>query len=258
MDGTFVRTAQEALAIKLDSMGQMIKTWIPKNSEEAYKRAAGRRRYHARRRQRRDERQLIVMALLTKLGWPGYGIGRVLAKALSLDPATISRDLKYLRAFRARLLKSPNVNEEFADAIIQGLVTLGIHPRFGYVWKYNYNEGFSSLSTDRVRGGLSAERLLTVRRVQARVESNASIRKLLAEMPGGAANAAPQPEGIKNAKARRALAALRRMEIKEREIPNPYKAGEMLKSTSIKVEMQDALKAAKKLTELFELGGSKR
>jgi hypothetical protein len=72
-------------------------TWIPKTCDEAYKRAAGRRRYHAKRRRTRDKRQLIIMGILVRLNWPSYGIGRELAEVLSVDPATISRDLKYIR-----------------------------------------------------------------------------------------------------------------------------------------------------------------
>jgi len=82
----------------------MTNQWIPKTPEEAYRRAGGRRRYHDQRRQHRDQRQLVIMALLVKLSWPGYGIGRLLAKAFSVDPATISRDIKYLRGFRAKVI----------------------------------------------------------------------------------------------------------------------------------------------------------
>jgi len=123
--------------------------WIPKTSEEALKRAAGRRRYHAKRRRMRDKRQLIIMRILLKLNWPSYGIGRELAEFLSVDPATISRDLKYIRKWRASLLKQRGMNSEFADAIIQRLVSAGIHPRRGYSWTYKYGCGFSSLRVRR-------------------------------------------------------------------------------------------------------------
>jgi hypothetical protein len=126
--------------------------WIPNTFDAACKRAAGRRGYHAQRRRARDRRQLNIMGILLKLNWPSYGIGRKLAKALSVDPATISRDLKYIRKWRASLLRRDNMSSEFADAIIQRLVGAGIHPRCGYSWTYKYVSGFSSL---RVRRGYS-------------------------------------------------------------------------------------------------------
>jgi hypothetical protein len=100
--------------------------WIPKTFEQACKRAAGRRRYHATRRRVRDNRQLQIMDILVHLGWPKYGIGRALAEALSVDPPTISRDLKYIRKWRASLIHDSQINEEFADAIIKRLVAFGI------------------------------------------------------------------------------------------------------------------------------------
>jgi len=96
----------------------MSHAWIPKNFNQVCKRAAGRRRYHARRRRRRDARQLLVMEALLKLGWKSYGAGRVLAKALSVDAATISRDIRYIQNWRDSLIKQPNMSASFADAII--------------------------------------------------------------------------------------------------------------------------------------------
>lgn len=127
----------------------MPRKWIPKTFEEACKRAAGRRRYHAQRRRARDKRQLVIMGILVQRNWQYYGIGRTLAEALSVDPATISRDIKYIRKFRASLLKGRNVSEQFADAVIQRLVATGIHPRRLYSWTYNCNQGISSLTIRR-------------------------------------------------------------------------------------------------------------
>jgi hypothetical protein len=90
----------------------MARKWVPVTFEEACKRAAGRRRYHAQRRRARDKRQLLIMGILVDLNWPGYGIGRVLAKSLSVDPGTISRDLKYIRKWRASVIKKPHMNEK--------------------------------------------------------------------------------------------------------------------------------------------------
>jgi len=93
------------------------------------------------------------MGILVELNWPGYGIGRPLAKALSVDPATISRDLKYIRTWRASLIKGDNMSrkmsKKFADAIIQRLVLAGIHPRLRYSWSYKYRNGISSLTVRR-------------------------------------------------------------------------------------------------------------
>jgi hypothetical protein len=129
----------------------MSRKWIPKTFEQACKRAAGRRRYHAKRRRARDKRQLLIMSIFVDLNWrPHYGIGRTLAEALSVDPATISRDIRYILKFRASLIKDYKVSEKFADAVIQRLVAAGIHPRAGYSWTYTYTHGVSSL---RVRRG---------------------------------------------------------------------------------------------------------
>lgn len=133
----------------------MSQVWIPKNFDEVCKRAAGRRRYHAQRRRARDERQLINMGILAKLNWPRYGIGRTLAEILSVDPATVSRDLRYLRKWRASFMEESKVSEKFADAIIQRLVAAGIHPRLGYSWTYKYVHGFSTLTVKRAMPSLS-------------------------------------------------------------------------------------------------------
>lgn len=124
----------------------MARIWIPKTFDEACKRAAGRRRYQAKRRRARDERQLVIMGVLLKLNWPGYGMGRVLAELLKVDPATVSRDLKYIREWRASLLEKSEMSPRFADAIIGRLVTAGIHPRSGYSWTYQYCQGGASLT----------------------------------------------------------------------------------------------------------------
>jgi hypothetical protein len=125
------------------------RVWIPKNFEEVCKRVAGRRRYHSERRQQRDQRQLVIMGILIRLDWPRYGYGRALAELLSVDPATISRDLKYIREWRASLLEDGKMSPQFADAIILRLVVARIHPRSGYSWTYQYAQGASSLIVKR-------------------------------------------------------------------------------------------------------------
>jgi hypothetical protein len=97
----------------------------------------------------RDKRQLIIIGILVKLNWPSYGLGRKLAKAFSVDPATISRDLKYIRKWRASLLKQRDMSSEFVDAIAQRLVVAGIHPRLGYSLTYTYLGGCASLRVRR-------------------------------------------------------------------------------------------------------------
>ena len=79
------------------------------------------------RRRARDKRQLLIMSILVDLNWPRYGIGRILAEALSVDPATISRDLKYIRKCRSTLIRQDEMSDKFADAIILRLVAAGIH-----------------------------------------------------------------------------------------------------------------------------------
>jgi len=124
--------------------------WIPTTFEQACKRAAGRRRYHAERRRKRDERQLLVMDMLLRVNWQSYGIGRVLADELSVDAATISRDIRYIREWREHFIKAHRVSEIFADAVIRRLVAARIHPRLGYSWTYIFKGGVSTL---RVRRG---------------------------------------------------------------------------------------------------------
>ncbi len=70
----------------------------------------------------------------------------MLAKALSVDPATISRDINYILKWRASFIKGSNVSEQFLDAVIQRAVAAGIHPRMGYSWTYDYLQGVSSLT----------------------------------------------------------------------------------------------------------------
>jgi hypothetical protein len=96
-----------------------------------------------------------IMDIMVHLDWPRYGIGRALAEALSVDPATISRDLKYIRKWRASLIRDGQINEEFANEIIKRLVAFRIHPRRGYSWSYTYLDGVSSL---KVRRGYRYER----------------------------------------------------------------------------------------------------
>lgn len=123
--------------------------WIPKTFEAACKRATGRRRYHAQRRRARDKRQLIVLGVLLQLKWRSYGVGRTLANSLSVDPATISRDIQYLRKWRRSLLRGEQMTEDFADAIIGRMVAAGIHPRDGYSWTSVYAAGVSWLTVRR-------------------------------------------------------------------------------------------------------------
>ena len=117
--------------------------------DAACKRAAGRRRYHAQRRLARDKRQLIVLAVLLDLNWQSYGAGRILARSLAVDTATISRDIQYLSNWRRSLINSYQLTERIADAILQCLVTGGVHPRHGCSFTLLYNEGVSSLIVRR-------------------------------------------------------------------------------------------------------------
>jgi hypothetical protein len=128
----------------------MPRRWIPKTFEEACKRASGRRRYHAQRRRVRDDRQLVIMDILRQLNWQHYGTGRILAEALSVDPATISRDIKDILKWRGSFLTGRGVvGEKLVDAVIQRLVAAGIHPRRVYSWTYNCNQGIQSLTIRR-------------------------------------------------------------------------------------------------------------
>ena len=129
----------------------MSREWIPKTFEQACKRAAGRRRYHAKRQRARDERQLVIMGLLSEIGWANYGAGRILAKCLSVHSATISRDLKYLREWRASFITQQKITDKYADAVIERLVTARIHPRCAFSWMCTYYQGVSSLKVHRLR-----------------------------------------------------------------------------------------------------------
>ena len=124
-------------------------SWIPTTFDAACKRAAGRRRYHAQRRRARDKRQLIVLAVLLDLNWQSYGAGRILARSLAVDTATISRDIQYLRKWRTSLIKRYTLTERLADAILRCLVAGGVHPRHGCSFTLLYNEGVSSLIVRR-------------------------------------------------------------------------------------------------------------
>jgi len=134
------------------------------------------------------------------------------------------------------------------------MVTAGIHPRFGHAWRYSYNGGFSSLSVGRVKGTLPALQLRTIHDMQTRIESEESIRTLISQIREATSPVTPHPEIIQDAKARGALHILKRMEIREREIPNRRNPPKFLKSTAIKVEVYDALKAARRLARIFRLG----
>lgn len=124
-------------------------SWIPNTFDAACKRAAGRRRYHALRRRARDKRQLVVLTVLVDLNWQSYGIGLVLADSLSVDPATISRDIQYLRKWRRSLVETSGMTETFADTIIRRLAVAGIHPRHGYSWTNVHTAAGSSLTVRR-------------------------------------------------------------------------------------------------------------
>jgi len=131
----------------------MSRKWIPKTPQEIYKRAASRRRYHAQRRRVRDERQLAIMKSLVQRNWKHYGIGRILAKAFGVDPATISRDVSYILKLRARLVQKETITfidqEKLTDQIILRLAAAGIHPRHGYTYVYHFNQRVSSLTVRR-------------------------------------------------------------------------------------------------------------
>jgi hypothetical protein len=82
------------------------KQMVPKSFNDVCKRAAGRRRHLADRRAVQDERRLQVLDVLLNLEWQSYGVGRVLAKNLSVDAATISRDIQFLRNWREHLIET--------------------------------------------------------------------------------------------------------------------------------------------------------
>ncbi len=121
----------------------------PMTFDEVCRRAGGRRRYHAERARVRNRRQLVVMAVLLKLNWKSYGYGGRLADALSVDRATISRDIGYLVKWRKSFLEVGKMTDEFADAVIARLIKAQIHPRHGFTWTYRINYGFPSLTVRR-------------------------------------------------------------------------------------------------------------
>jgi hypothetical protein len=136
----------------------MSKSWIPLSSDDAYKRAAGRRRYLAERRRARDKRHLKIMRIMSESNWPLYGLGRILAKKLSVDPATISRDLRLIRAWRNRLagrLRKMN-REKFLSAAISQFIAQHIPPRVEFLLTYHEINGVSSLIVRRYRGYIPA------------------------------------------------------------------------------------------------------
>jgi hypothetical protein len=75
--------------------------WNPVIAEEAARRAGGRRGYNATRQFRARIRREHVIALLTARGFD-YGSQRYAAMALGVSPATISRDVRVLRAWLRR------------------------------------------------------------------------------------------------------------------------------------------------------------
>ena len=136
----------------------MSKPWIPANANEAYKRAAGRRRYHAERQRARDKRHLKIMRIMSESDWPLYGAGKILAKKLSVNPSTISRDLRFIRAWRKRLtgrLRKMN-REKFLSAAISQFIAQRIPPRVEFVLTYHEINGVSSLIVRRYRGYVPA------------------------------------------------------------------------------------------------------
>lgn len=80
----------------------MGKAWIPRTFEEACKRAGGRRRYLATVRDTQHKRRLEILRFIESRQCR-YGNGVLLAQALKVSAATISRDIKYWRSFRAKL-----------------------------------------------------------------------------------------------------------------------------------------------------------
>jgi len=90
------------------------------------------------------------MSVLLKLNWKTYGYGRMLSDALSVDRATISRDIRYIVKWRKSFLEVGRLTDEFADAVIARLVQAQIHPRHGFTWTYGINCGFASLTVRRI------------------------------------------------------------------------------------------------------------
>src|SRR5258708_33459296 len=83
----------------------MSKAWIPTNFTDVCKRAAGRRRYHAERQKIQWERRRRVLSELEQANWETYRMGRTLARKFEVSEATISRDVRHLRALRIKLGK---------------------------------------------------------------------------------------------------------------------------------------------------------
>lgn len=97
-----------------------------------------------------------MLADLLKRGWQTYGAGRVLARNLSVDPATISRDIRSLRKWREYIIGTPNESErvarifgggeranreKFADLVLRRLVEARIHPKGGFSFCIDYRDG---------------------------------------------------------------------------------------------------------------------
>jgi hypothetical protein len=74
-------------------------SWTPKNSQEAYLRAAGRRAYNKKRRLARAARISRIWGLLDQ---DENISGRELAVLCGVHEATISRDLKFIFEVRER------------------------------------------------------------------------------------------------------------------------------------------------------------
>ena len=62
--------------------------YVPR--EDAYYIISGERRYHAARPRALYGRRYGVGLVLDELGWPGYGVGRKLARQFGVSEATIS------------------------------------------------------------------------------------------------------------------------------------------------------------------------
>ncbi len=106
---------------------------------EACKRAGGRRRYQAMRQRAQQQRQLVLLAVMVKYKWQNiYGKGYRLAEALSVDAATVSRDLRYLKDWRLSLIKDfqgtvgRTAGELCADTVAKKLLAANSHPKQGF------------------------------------------------------------------------------------------------------------------------------
>jgi hypothetical protein len=62
-----------------------------------FKRAGGRRHYNARRQSLALFRLTQLASLLMRYGWPAHGSQALVARALGVSEATISRDMKAVR-----------------------------------------------------------------------------------------------------------------------------------------------------------------